>query len=730
MTLDSRLGEGTCVTIDLPASPTDTWPTETIVSAKDTVLGTKVLVAEDNEQLLLATARILSDAGYDVAIAKDGAEAKAQIDKTEFALMFSDVVMPQPDGYTLVEYTREHSPKTRVLLTSGHTNGRNHSPGMEKVPLLWKPYTREELLATVSRALLSEPTSNTPPAKAVDVLPAPAPAAASAPAATEPDPTAPGQILLIEDDALMQAATKRVLTRAGYEVEVVDNAVDAKTALDSESGYVAVLCDLGLPGGAGPALLDWLLESHPALARRTLVVTGGATNPVGAALIQSGAYEVVLKPVRPAQLLERVVAICDTVAESSGTVTEATSLPLIETPPLVETTPHSKSTQLSATVLIVDDEEDLLRAYGRSLQTAGFTVTLARSAEEALQRLRAATFDAVATDIGLPGVDGLTLMRQIREIDPDLPVLLITGAPTVATATLAVEHNAICYLSKPFLPQELIDQVIRAVKAGQVVRLQRQLLAARSGADEFLADLPRTLERFEAALSQLYMVYQPIIRAHDSSVFGYEALLRSTEPSFSSPLEVVGAAEALGRVEDLGLRVRGEVGKMIADHPDHNELIFVNLHPSELRSELLCATTEPVLSNATRIVLEVTERTSLSLGPELSEDIGTLRNRGYRVAIDDLGEGYAGLSWLANLNPDIAKIDMSLVRDVHRLPLKRKIVGSLIEVCRGAGITSLGEGVETIEEANVLTELGCELLQGYYFGKPAKAFRQKSQGGL
>jgi EAL domain-containing protein (putative c-di-GMP-specific phosphodiesterase class I) len=97
-----------------------------------------------------------------------------------------------------------------------------------------------------------------------------------------------------------------------------------------------------------------------------------------------------------------------------------------------------------------------------------------------------------------------------------------------------------------------------------------------------------------------------------------------------------------------------------------------------------------------------------------------LRNMGFRVALDDLGAGYAGLTAFAQLRPDVVKLDMTLVRDVDKDPVRRKLVALVTEVSRDIGAIVVGEGVETQAERDVLVELGCHLLQGYLFGKPER----------
>ena len=151
--------------------------------------------------------------------------------------------------------------------------------------------------------------------------------------------------------------------------------------------------------------------------------------------------------------------------------------------------------------------------------------------------------------------------------------------------------------------------------------------------------------------------------------------------------------------------------------------IFVNLHPRDLLDPNLFDAKAPLAKFAKNVVLEITERASLEPIPDLKGRLESLREMGFRLAIDDLGAGYASLSTLAQLQPDVAKIDMSLVRNIHLSETKLKLVNSLITLCEDLGIQVITEGVETAEELNALKEVGCDLLQGFYFAKPALPFQ-------
>ncbi|HEY1585863.1 MAG TPA: EAL domain-containing protein, partial [Polyangia bacterium] len=123
--------------------------------------------------------------------------------------------------------------------------------------------------------------------------------------------------------------------------------------------------------------------------------------------------------------------------------------------------------------------------------------------------------------------------------------------------------------------------------------------------------------------------------------------------------------------------------------------------------------------HARRVVLEVTERAGIDAIPELAHRLSRLRGLGYRVAIDDLGEGYAGLTSLARVAPEFVKLDMSLVRGIDASPAQQKIVASTMQLCRALGSEIIAEGVETAAERDALVTIGLDLLQGYLIARPA-----------
>jgi EAL domain-containing protein (putative c-di-GMP-specific phosphodiesterase class I) len=219
----------------------------------------------------------------------------------------------------------------------------------------------------------------------------------------------------------------------------------------------------------------------------------------------------------------------------------------------------------------------------------------------------------------------------------------------------------------------------------------------------------------------MWIAMQPILSWRTQSVFAYEALLRTDESTLSNPVAFLDAAERLGRTRELGRAIRGRIAdRLIALPPSIN--LFVNLHPSDLVDEELCSADGALTPFAHGVVLEVTERAALEQVHGLVPAIQKLRRLGYRIALDDLGAGYAGLSSFALLEPEIVKVDMSLVRGIHLSPTKQKLFRSFAGLCRELNTELIAEGVEVAEERDCLNELGGDLYQGYLFARPGRGF--------
>ena len=257
----------------------------------------------------------------------------------------------------------------------------------------------------------------------------------------------------------------------------------------------------------------------------------------------------------------------------------------------------------------------------------------------------------------------------------------------------------------------------------ELAGLSERTTAEMERREELGADLDR-------ALAGLRMAWQPIVRWSVREVVAYEALMRPRDEALPHPGAVLAAAEELGRISEVASTVQQRIAEAVPGAPAGVEL-FVNLHPRDLFDDALLRADGPLAPFATRICSAITELAALDGRlDEVESRVTQLRARGFRIVVDDLGAGYAGLASFAQLAPDVVKLDLSLVRDVHLDPVRQRLIGSMLELCSDLGIDMVAEGVETIQERDCLVELGCDLLQGYLFARPDFDFPDPTPGTM
>ena len=365
-------------------------------------------------------------------------------------------------------------------------------------------------------------------------------------------------------------------------------------------------------------------------------------------------------------------------------------------------------------VLVAEDDTGLLEVLTTLLTESGYEVLPAARGRDAIALLRQASVDIVLTDIVMPDATGVDVLRAARERQLETPVILMTGNPSVPTAVEALSLGALSYLVKPVAEATLLATLSEALGLARLASVRRQAVAELGGG-RLIADRAGLEAAFTRAQGGMWMAYQPVIWAETGKLFGHEALLRTTDPELNSASAFLDVAERLDQIPELGRSIRQRIAQNLAALP---EAVLVNIHPLELMDRELGEGVDALSSFADRVVLEITERASLEGLGDLRERGRRLRERGFRLAIDDLGAGYAALSSFASLEPDLVKIDMSLVHGLDQHATKRKLVTSIVELCRDLGILVVAEGVETAAERDVLQQVSCDLLQGYLFGRP------------
>jgi PAS domain S-box-containing protein/diguanylate cyclase (GGDEF)-like protein len=275
-------------------------------------------------------------------------------------------------------------------------------------------------------------------------------------------------------------------------------------------------------------------------------------------------------------------------------------------------------------------------------------------------------------------------------------------------------------------PEELLQQAHMALQHAKqsgvrYSRYESSMNASTSQRFSLTNDLRRAV-----AERQFTLHYQPKLDLQSGRIDGVEALLRWPGAKSVPPNVFVPVLESLGLIEEVGDWVIVEaVTKTAGWMNDRPFRVAANVSPLQLGredfAERVLAAIDAVGADARRLEIEVTESSLMSDPRRASASLARLRESGVTVAIDDFGTGHSSLRVLARLPIDVLKIDRSFVRDLTTNRNNRLIVQTTIGLARSLGLKTVAEGVETVEQLQLLKSLGCSNVQGYLVSRPAAA---------
>ncbi len=302
------------------------------------------------------------------------------------------------------------------------------------------------------------------------------------------------------------------------------------------------------------------------------------------------------------------------------------------------------------------------------------------------------------------------------------------------------------------------DQIANRIKQADPI-LQMYLNVVLSRYRETIAKLgnangstsleaaPR-IERFDTAIGtlsvesdlrrairsrELELYFQPIVNLQSGRLCGFESLLRWNHPvrGLIPPDDFIPIAEASGLIVDITSRCFEEIGRTFPEimlaalrNIKSVDMLFltVNISGHDLASDSFLHSLRSMLStsgiSASDIKLEITESVLLNDPKKAADTLKACREMGVGIAIDDFGTGYSSLSQLGTLPMTSIKIDQSFVRSMRNNPTSRRIIDMILRLAEEMEVSVVAEGIEYVEEEAILTKLGCEYGQGFYFGKP------------
>jgi EAL domain-containing protein (putative c-di-GMP-specific phosphodiesterase class I)/GGDEF domain-containing protein len=211
----------------------------------------------------------------------------------------------------------------------------------------------------------------------------------------------------------------------------------------------------------------------------------------------------------------------------------------------------------------------------------------------------------------------------------------------------------------------------------------------------------------------IYIDYHPIVAAATGQVFGYEALARGFMRTLRSPEVMFEIAAHADLSWELARLCRNVALVGLTERIGSDAFLFLNVDPHDFADPGF-ADFDAHVPEPSRVVLEVTERTAIKDYPAFRAQFETYRQKGYRLAVDDAGAGYAGLGSIANLEPDFIKLDMSLIHGIDTNFIKQNLVETMVRYANEQGAMVIAEGVERAEEFDIVKSLGVHLVQGFY----------------
>jgi len=223
-------------------------------------------------------------------------------------------------------------------------------------------------------------------------------------------------------------------------------------------------------------------------------------------------------------------------------------------------------------------------------------------------------------------------------------------------------------------------------------------------------------------------VFQPIVSLKTGIVLGYEALSRIPfNPSDATIGDMFQIASVQNRLWDLEKLCRTRALQNASTQPSQC-FLFLNvdtsiMHDPKFRTGFTVEKLREYNIGPERIIIELTEQSFIGDMSGFVSTVQHYQDQGFKIAIDDFGSGFSGLLRVCEISPDFLKIDMQLVRDIHKDPMKRSAVNSTVEFCRKAGIRVIAEGIETEEELKTLMRLGVEFGQGFFLLRPDPNFQ-------
>jgi len=376
-------------------------------------------------------------------------------------------------------------------------------------------------------------------------------------------------------------------------------------------------------------------------------------------------------------------------------------------------------------IMIVDDETSILDLTTRHLEKMGYcNITSCQSGQFALEKYQAKTvsFDIIISDLNMPEMNGVEFLRHLSEEGYEGGIILLSGEDErileiAKELAKARNLNVMGYISKPFKREAL--ELLLADYSPQSPIISAPLL------DEI------SEEELRAGMDgdELVIVYQAKTKLETGKVVGVEALARwnHSERGLLPPYTFIPLAERSQLIDELTYNIYTKTLSQMRTWLEKDIIlevsinISVNSFTTDGFVDFLIKTAEEYNVNPDMIIFEVTETQIMENSLECLEKLMHLRMKNFGLAIDDFGTGHSNMSQLKNAPFTELKIDRAFVNGACEDPSARTILKSSVDLAKKLNMYTVAEGVETKVELELVKELGCDQIQGFYIAEPMLA---------
>ena len=683
----------------------------------------KVLFIDDDPGIRRAFSRVMATRGFETECAGTGAEAVRLAEECSYPIIVTDLRMPGMDGLTLIERLRPLQPHAAYVVISGMPDldlNRANATANQIDAVLSKPWNADELEEVLRRAasLYQQRcgVSEVPP---------------------EDSPS----VLVIEDNPTDAETIRGMLAPVASEVVLAERLAEALQLMRGRS-FDAVLADLSLPDARG---LDVVVRLRTLAPDAAIVILGGLDDEdVALRGVQMGVQDYMSKRTMDSRSLRRTLrysverkraeqrlAYLARHDQLTGLANRTTFLEKLNA-----ALARARRQAQPIAVLFVD--VDRFKAINDSLgheagdyllKTVSLRLQQCVREYDTVARIGGDEFAILLEDLQAPGgptdvsqriLSALTTPIMMNDIE-----LVMTGSVGVAVHPQAGDTSERL--------MKAADSALHAAKAKG--RNNFQMAVGDDDADatkriRLTAELRHALKA-----KQFLLFYQPQIDIRERRVVGLEALLRwrKSDGRLVSPLEFIPILEDTGLIVEVGAWVLEQACLQLRRWRDEGMdklRVAVNLSAKQFETDGLIRVVQKALQisgiEPDGLELEITESLLMQDTSHTNLTLEALKSMGLRIAVDDFGTGYSSLAYLERFRVDVLKVDRSFINAINVTGRKGSVAGAIVGLGHRLGLEVVAEGVETQDQLLHLQSNDCDMVQGFYFAKPADNWKRDS----